>query len=942
MPHSIRNLRVLVGCVTVVAMIAMALAFHRLPADGNVGELLPLIERVICVGAAGSLTYLALWPTRSRLSQETQLLRAVTDGVTEVVFVKDIHGKYLYMNRAGVEALRKAPAEIIGHRNEELFPPDVARALDAACQPVSATGQPNRAEHDVPTAYGIRTFLSTKVPYRNGKGELIGVMGVAHDITDRKQMEAKLRRSHEQLTDVLESITDGMYTCDHEWRFTYINRRAKELLRLSDADLGQVIWQVRPEAVGSIFDQQFNRVMQERISVLFEAENDARHWEVHAYPTMDGLAVYFEDITERKEVEQALRQQERQLGEAQRIAHVGSWHWNLASNEIQWSDEHYRICGLPPQKSPVPFETAIACIHAEDREMVLRHCREAIERTGQYQCELRIVRPDGTQRFAHSRGEIVRDASGCPIEMFGTLQDITERKLAEDQLADSELRFRQLAENIREVFWMSDPRKSEILYVSPGYAETWGRSPEDLKTNPMAFTESVHPDDRAKVLEWVKSQWIAETEIEYRIIRPDGSMRWIRDRSFPVKDAAGNVIRNAGIAEDITARKNAEDATARLAAIVHSCEDAIISGTLDGIITSWNNAAERLYGFTAGEAIGKNVSMLIPAEGREEMRQALQRVTRGERLEQIELTRIRKDGSSIDVSISISPVHDSSGKIAGISKIARDITVRRRAEALERERAALTESIRAMDQVLGVVGHELRTPLTGLRAISEYLLDDQARQTEGWDRFLRNMHDEVIRMSKTVNDLLEAARLNSGRATWNFGTVELEQICEEALANVRPLIDESRVSLTSSICPQGLRMIGDADALRRLILNLVSNSHKYTEAGSIAVHVSARQSATERWVEIRVIDTGAGIPPEIAKRLGEPFALNSGTVGANYVSGTGLGISICKAIAAAHGGGIQFESKAGAGTTVTVALRADLNEPVRDSKATPQIVTCAA
>lgn len=814
MSQLIRTLRVAAACVAVVALLATALASHRHPADRNVGELLPLIEGVTCAGVAASITCLALWPTRSRMSQEAQTLRAVADGVTEVVFVKDVRGKYLYMNRAGVELLRKAPADIIGHCNDELFPPDVARALDDACRPVIATGQPSHVEHDVPTPCGTRTFFSTKVPYRNREGELIGVMGIAHDVTERKQIEAQLRRSHEQLTDVLESITDGMYTCDGEWRFTYINRRAKELLRLSDADLGQVLWQVRPEAVGSIFDQQFSRVIKERISAVFEAEYDARHWEVHAYPTRDGIAVYF--------------------------------------------------------------------------------------------------------------------------------QDITERKIAQDRLAESELRFRQLAENIREVFWMSDARKSEILYVSPGYAETWGRSPEYLRTNPMAFTKSIHPDDRPRVLEWVKNQSkVDSSEIEYRIIRPDGSMRWIRDRAFPVKDAGGNVIRHAGIAEDITARKNAENASGHLAALVHSCEHAIYSGTLDGVITSWNRAAERLYGYTAGDAIGKNVRMLIPEEGTEEMRQNLQRVARGERLEQFEATRIRKDGSRIDVSLSISPIHDSTGKIVGISKIARDITVRRRAEALERERAALNESIRAMDQVLGVVGHELRTPLTGLRAMAEYLLDDEARQTEEWDRFLKGMHDEVIRMSQTVNDLLEAARLNSGRAAWNFATCELQQICEEALAIVRPLIDDSHVSLAIS-CPSDLRMSGDADALRRLILNLVSNSRKYTEAGSIAVHVSTRWSATERWVEIRVIDTGSGIPPEIAKRLGDPFALNSGTVGANYVSGTGLGISICKAIAAAHGGAIQFESKAGAGTTVTVALRADLNEPVRDSKATPQLLTSAA
>ena len=690
MSFVIRNLRVLVACVAVIALLAIALAFHELRARSNLGDLLQWIERVICGGAAALITYLALWPTRSRMSQESQLLRAVADGVTDVVFVKDARGKYLYMNRAGVEMLRRAPAEIIGHRNDELFPPEVARALDAACQPVIATGRPSSVEHDLPTACGTRTIFSTKVPYRSQEGELIGVMGIAHDITDRKHIEAQLRRSHEKLTDVLESITDGMYTCDGEWRFTYINRRARQLLRLSDADLGKVLWQVRPEAVGSIFDQQFNRVMKEQVSVVFEPEYDARQWEVHAYPTMDGIAVYFQDITARKQ----------------------------------------------------------ACA----------------------------------------------------------------------ALTESEQRYQFVAKATRDIIWDWDAR-TDIVYFNSAVQTVLGYRETEVETSVHWWWSRVHEDDRARVHASIDALFAGTSQTwsgEYRLRRADGTYADIFDRAWVVRDDSGTVTRAIGSMQDQSERK--------------------------------------------------------------------------------------------------------------------------RAAELQQERNSLRDAIRAMDQVLGVVGHELRTPLTGLRAMSEYMLDDEARHTEEWDRFLKSMHDEVIRMSQTVNDLLEAARLNSGRATWNFATCELQQICEEALAIVRPLIDESRVSL-AWICPPDLRMTGDADALRRLILNLVSNSRKYTESGSIAVHVSTRQSESERWVEIHVVDTGAGIPPEIAERLGEPFALNSGTVGANYVSGTGLGISICKAIAAAHGGAIQFESKAGAGTTVTVTLRADLNEPVCDSKSTAQLLT---
>jgi PAS domain S-box-containing protein len=685
MSRLIRNLRVPAACVTVVGLIAVAIPFHRHPADGNAGDLLPWIEQVILAGAALLIAHLALWPPRSRVPEEAQLLRAVADGINEVVFVKDRRGKYLFINRAGAEIMRRTPGEIIGHGSEEFFPPHVARALDAACEPVFATGQPTRAEHDLATPRGMRTFASTKVPYRNAKGELIGVMGVAHDITDRMQIEAQLRRSHEQVTDVLESITDGMYTCDHEWRFTYINRRAKRLLRLSDADLGQVLWQVRPEVVGSVFDQQFARVMKERVEVVFEAEYDARHWEVHAYPTKEGIAIYF--------------------------------------------------------------------------------------------------------------------------------QDVTARKRARAALAESEQRYRFVAKATRDVIWDWDMRTGDI-YFNSALQTALGYREADIDTTLDWWWTRVHEEDRARVRDSLDAVFAGTSETwsgEYRYRRGDGTYADIFDRAWVVRDESGTVTRVIGAMQDQSERK--------------------------------------------------------------------------------------------------------------------------RADELQRERNGLRDAVRAMDQVLGVVGHELRTPLAGLRAMSEFLLDEEARQTEEWDRFLKNINEEVIRMSQTVNDLLEAARLNSGRATWNFGTVALRQICDDALTIVRPLVDESRVALSSMICPPDLCMTGDADALRRLILNLVSNARRYTKDGSIAVHASTRGGAAERWVEIRVTDTGAGIPPEIADRLGEPFALNSGAVGANYVSGTGLGLAICKAIAAAHGGTIRFESQAGAGTTVTVALRADLDEPVRDANA---------
>ena len=234
-----------------------------------------------------------------------------------------------------------------------------------------------------------------------------------------------------------------------------------------------------------------------------------------------------------------------------------------------------------------------------------------------------------------------------------------------------------------------------------------------------------------------------------------------------------------------------------------------------------------------------------------------------------------------------------------------------------------------MEGVLGVVGHELRTPLAGLRAMSEYLLTDGAVQSTECEQMLSGINEEVVRMAETVNDLLEAARLNSWLAKWNWSQFDLGPVCADALDPVRPLVDGQAVGLHCEVEP-GCEMRGDADAVRRLVLNLLSNARKYTKRGSIRVNARLVSEGGQRWAEITVADTGSGIPPEIRDRLGEAFALNAGMIGANHVNGTGLGLAICKGIAAAHGGCLSIRSSVGEGTTVVAKLRADLTGAVTE------------
>ncbi|WP_447977748.1 PAS domain-containing protein [Candidatus Nitrospira bockiana] len=269
----------------------------------------------------------------------------------------------------------------------------------------------------------------------------------------------------------------------------------------------------------------------------------------------------------QKSAEDALRDSEALLAESQRMAHLGSWELDLSDledlnrNELRWSDESFRIFGYEPGEVRVTNELFFEHVHPDDRSAIVQAVAFALRGGGPYEIEHRITRRDGVERLCHQWARVERDRDGRPIRMIGTCQDITERKRAEWALRDSEARFRQVVENIREVFWMSDPEKEHILYVSPGYEQIWGRSCESLYRSPGSWLESIHPEDHERVFHAAHAkQRIGEYNEEYRIVRPEGTIRWIQDRAFPIRDAAGEVYRIAGIAEDITERKERERA----------------------------------------------------------------------------------------------------------------------------------------------------------------------------------------------------------------------------------------------------------------------------------------------------------------------------------------------------------------------------------------------
>lgn len=354
-----------------------------------------------------------------------------------------------------------------------------------------------------------------------------------------------------------------------------------------------------------------------------------------------------------------------------------------------------------------------------------------------------------------------------------------------------------------------------------------------------------------------------------------------------------------------------------LSAIVDSSDDAIVSKNLDGIITSWNKSAERIFGFTDAEAIGQPVTILIPEERQDEEKLILQRLREGLRVDHFETVRRRKDGTTLEVSLTISPVKNGEGVVVGASKIARDISARKKIEA-EALRTAeeMERQSRIKDEFVATISHELRTPLQAIFGWVQLLRHENPTPeelAEGLEVIERNAQAQ----SRIVEDLLEMNRILSGKMRLDIQPVDLGIVVDEALESIKPAAIAKDIAIKKILNFPAPPVMGDPARLQQVFWNLFSNALKFTpRAGTITIHMMRVDSH----VEVSITDTGAGISPEFLPHVFERFRQADGTTTRQH-GGLGLGLAIVKNLVELHGGTAAVQSPGlGKGATFTLTF----------------------
>ncbi|RNC65443.1 MAG: PAS domain S-box protein [Desulfuromonadales bacterium] len=629
------------------------------------------------------------------------------------------------------------------------------------------------------------------------------------------------------------------------------------------------------------------------------------------------------------------------MARAQKIAHLGNWDWDIRNNTLSCSDESFRIYGLSPQERVPTYETFIAAVHPEDREAVTEAIDAALHDRRHYNIEHRLVRPDGTIRCVHGRGEVIRDNTGAPERMIGTVQDITHRKRTEESLRMIRLQQQAMLDNIPDLVWLKDD-ESRFIAVNAAFGQSCGFLPADLigKTDLDVWPTdlaTLYREDDARVMKSGKQIRTVEPLVDVQ-----GRRTWIETIKMPIFDGSGTVIGTTGIARDITERMQVDNALreseARFREIFEQNEDAIIllaRETLD--ILDANGAAEALMGYNREELMRLGPWSFIAPDDYGMVIEAIPPAGDTTPFHLDRISAVRIDGTRLIASIwgKIIRLRDTEVVYCSIRDITKKIRMEEEAQ-ITQARLIHANKMTSLGVLVSGIAHEINNPNTfiqGNAALIEDVWFDtipilDSHRTENGDfilgglpigeierivpRLLHGVKEGSRRISAIVNNLKDFAREDTAKS---YTPISVNRIVEDARLilsyQIHRYTDHFRLDLAENL-PLAQ---GKSQQIEQVVINLIMNALQALPGKGAGVIVSTDADTIASVITITVRDEGEGMSPEVMERLTEPFFSTKLERG-----GTGLGLSISAAIIREHNGTLKFESTPGRGTTATVTL----------------------
>ncbi|MDC3961954.1 PAS domain-containing sensor histidine kinase [Polyangium jinanense] len=720
---------------------------------------------------------------------------------------------------------------------------------------------------------------------------------------------------------IFEHAFDGILVADDEGRLLDVNPCACELLRASrDELLRWTVFDLRPPEVAAELREAWPAFLE---AGRFKAEGPFRRADGTTFIGEFAAQAHFvpgrhmstlRDISARTQSEEALRLSEQRLTRAQRIAHIGSFEWVAAADETTWSDECFRLFGLPPSHDKKTYGDFLGFVHPDDRARVDEAVQRALHGLATYSIDHRILAADGVERIVHAEGDVIRDEAGRTIGMTGTVQDVTAQRKAEMALQKSELLFRQVLETLPVGVWVADEHGKSVL-ANPAAKRIWGRAllagPERLGAFKGWWVDTgkeVEPDEWALTRAVRTGETVLNELIEIEAI--EGHHKIVLSSAAPVRDPEGQILGAFAINDDVTEQRRLEAEREDLVRAL-STERRWLRTVIDrspiGIVLCelpkgprfiLNRRSEELLGVTG--PIEDPLSLMrqrlhlpdgcpVP-----EGDLSIERGMRGEVVTGRELLIRIPDKPDVPILTNASPIRNDDGQILGAVVTYEDITPLKELERLRQEWTS-------------VVAHDLRQPVTTIMTLAGMLArspDPTAR------RRAERIVTSTERLERMIGDLLDLSRIEAHRLELVRAPTDIPELLGHVIETT-----EARDRVTLSIRDELPVVPVDAQRIEQVVENLLSNALKYGAPGT-PIEVVAERRGCE--VVISVRNQGPGITAEDMRALFERF--QRGRARGGTIKGLGLGLYIVRGLVEAHGGRVEAESVPGETTTFSFSL----------------------
>ena len=780
-----------------------------------------------------------------------------------------------------------------------------------------------------------------------GLGRAARFIGIALDITQRKQAEEAIRERERTLRRFTEVAPVAIAMFDRDMRYLAASERYRSDYQLGAQELlGRSHYEVFPEISEewrAIHRRSLAGAVERSPGELFRRADGGEQWvrwEIQPWRDtageVGGIVLFSEDITQQVRSERAVRESEARLRIAQQAAGIATFEWNLQTGSRPLAPDLEAMYGVPPGSPAESPRTWEDLIHPEDRAEAVRQVEQAME-TGKFEAEWRVVWPDGDVRWLAGRGWVFKDDAGKPLRLIGVNIDITGQKRTEEALRDSRAKLETALASMTDAVFISD-NQGRFIEINDAFATfyRYGSKADCLRTfsEYLGLLDISFPDGSpAPTGMWavpraLRGETVANTE--YRLRRKDTGETWVGSYSFgPIRDKAGAIVGSVVVARDITGWKRAQEelraSELRFRKIFENAPTGIAIVGWDERLAQCNPAFCDLLGYTGEELRGVWFASLIPPEDQEANLALTERLRTGEAPSfQNESRYIRKDGQAVWVHKFVSVLPNETGGPAQFVRLVTDISERKRAEEeirqlnadldqrVRQRTAQLEAANKELEAFAYSVSHDLRAPLRGIDGWSLALMEDYASQLDGRaHKYLDRVRSETQRMGQLIDDLLQLSRI--GRSVMSRGEVDLTALAHAVADRLR---EEHAARRIEFVIAPGLRVAGDARLLEVALTNLLDNAVKFTgpRAGA-QIEVGWQEHQGQRVFYIR--DNGVGFDMAFASTL---FGAFQRLHRASEFPGTGIGLATVQRIIHRHGGRIWAEAQAGQGATFYFTL----------------------